>query len=54
MPRTAAVAKAPKANSAAPVEKIIPLTGQALKAKLKELSNLTKTWLTDKTLTSPV
>jgi hypothetical protein len=41
--KTAVVAKAPKDNSAAPVEKIIPLTGQALKAKLKELSNLTKT-----------
>jgi hypothetical protein len=41
--KTAAVAKAPKAKSATPIEKIIPLTGQALKAKLKELSNLTKT-----------
>jgi hypothetical protein len=41
--KTAVVVKAPKANSAAPIEKIIPLTGQALKAKLKELSNLTKT-----------
>jgi hypothetical protein len=37
--KTAAVAKA---KSAAPVEKIIPLTGKALKAKLKELSSLSK------------
>jgi hypothetical protein len=46
MPRTAAPAnkKATKAKpeSATPVEKIIPLTGKALKAKVKELSHLTK------------
>jgi AbrB-like transcriptional regulator len=44
MPRTAAPAKASKAKSEAqtPVEKIVPLTGKALQAKLKELSNLTK------------
>jgi AbrB-like transcriptional regulator len=41
--KTAAVTKAPKAKSAAPVEKILPLTGKALKAKLKELSSLSKT-----------
>jgi AbrB-like transcriptional regulator len=41
--KTTAVAKAPKAKSAAPVEKVIPLTGTALKAKLKELSSLSKT-----------
>ncbi len=46
MPRTAAPAnkKAPKAKSEAEasVEKIVPLTGKALKAKLKELSHLKK------------
>ncbi len=46
MARTAAPAskKASKAKSEAPapVEKIIPLTGKALKAKVKELSSLTK------------
>jgi AbrB-like transcriptional regulator len=46
MARTAATSnkKASKAKSetAAPVEKVIPLTGKALKAKLKELSSLTK------------
>jgi bifunctional DNA-binding transcriptional regulator/antitoxin component of YhaV-PrlF toxin-antitoxin module len=31
-----------KSESATPVEKIVPLTGKALKAKVKELSNLTK------------
>jgi hypothetical protein len=41
--KTTAVAKTPKAKSAAPVEKVIPLTGKALKAKLKELSSLSKT-----------
>jgi hypothetical protein len=36
--------KAPKAKSEAPapVEKIIPLTGKALQAKIKELSSLSK------------
>jgi hypothetical protein len=36
--------KAPKAKPEvqAPVEKIVPLTGKALKAKLKELSSLSK------------
>jgi AbrB-like transcriptional regulator len=46
MARTAAPAikKAPKekVEEQAPVEKIVPLTGKALKAKVKELSNLTK------------
>jgi AbrB-like transcriptional regulator len=46
MARTAAPTnkKAPKAKpeAQAPVEKIVPLTGKALKAKLKELSNLSK------------
>jgi hypothetical protein len=46
MPRTAATAnkKAPKAKSEAkaPVEKIVPLTGKALKTKIKELSHLKK------------
>jgi AbrB-like transcriptional regulator len=46
MARIAAPAnkKAPKAKSAtaAPVEKIVPLTGKALKAKVKELSHLKK------------
>jgi hypothetical protein len=44
MPRTATPAskKAPKSEAATPVEKIVPLTGKALKAKVKELSNLTK------------
>jgi AbrB-like transcriptional regulator len=44
MARTAAPAtkKAPKAEEQAPVEKIVPLTGKALKAKVKELSSLTK------------
>jgi AbrB-like transcriptional regulator len=52
MPRTAApankktssVGKSPKAKSEAqaPVEKITPLTGKALTAKIKELSSLTK------------
>jgi AbrB-like transcriptional regulator len=40
MPRTAAPAS--KKTAAVPVEKVIPLTGTALKAKLKELSNLPK------------
>ena len=42
--KTVAVKKAPKAKSEAesPAEKIVPLTGKALQAKLKELSNLTK------------
>jgi hypothetical protein len=34
--------KAPKAKSEAPVEKIIPLTGKALQAKIKELASLSK------------
>jgi AbrB-like transcriptional regulator len=46
MARTAAPAnkKAPKAKpeAPAPVEKIVPLTGKALKTKLKELSSLSK------------
>jgi AbrB-like transcriptional regulator len=46
MARTAAPTnkKAPKAKpeAQAPVEKIVPLTGKALKAKLKELSHLSK------------
>jgi aspartyl-tRNA synthetase len=46
MPRTAAPVskKASKAKSKAQasVEKIVPLTGKALQAKIKELSNLTK------------
>jgi AbrB-like transcriptional regulator len=46
MPKTAAPAnkKAPKTKleTAAPVEKIVPLTGRALKVKLKELSHLKK------------
>jgi hypothetical protein len=46
MARTAAPAnkKAPKVKSEAqaPVEKIVPLTGKALKTKLKELSHLKK------------
>jgi AbrB-like transcriptional regulator len=46
MPRTSATAnkKALKAKSEAkvPVEKIVPLTGKALKTKLKELSHLKK------------
>jgi AbrB-like transcriptional regulator len=45
MARTVAPAKASKAKSEAqaPVEKIVPLTGKALTAKIKELSSLTKT-----------
>jgi AbrB-like transcriptional regulator len=34
--------KAPKPEVQAPVEKIVPLIGKALKAKLKELSSLSK------------
>jgi AbrB-like transcriptional regulator len=40
--KTAPVGKSPKAKSEAPAEKIVPLTGKALKAKIKELSHLTK------------
>jgi AbrB-like transcriptional regulator len=46
MARTTATTnkKAPKAKPEAPtpIEKIVPLTGKALKAKLKELSSLSK------------
>lgn len=45
MPRnTASVEKVSKAKSqeTSPTEKIIPLTGKALKLKLKELSHLSK------------
>jgi AbrB-like transcriptional regulator len=44
MARTVAPAKASKAKPEAqtPVERITPLTGKALTAKIKELSNLTK------------
>jgi AbrB-like transcriptional regulator len=34
--------KAPKSEAPAPVEKIVPLTGKALQAKIKELASLSK------------
>jgi hypothetical protein len=40
--KSTSVGKSPKAKPEAPAEKIIPLTGKALKAKIKELSSLTK------------
>jgi hypothetical protein len=40
--KTASSVKSPKAKAEAPAEKIVPLTGKALKAKIKELSHLTK------------
>jgi AbrB-like transcriptional regulator len=40
--KSASAGKSPKAKPEAPAEKIIPLTGKALKAKIKELSSLTK------------
>jgi AbrB-like transcriptional regulator len=40
--KSASVGKSPKAKPEAPAEKITPLTGKALKAKIKELSSLTK------------
>jgi hypothetical protein len=42
MARTAAPTNK-KAEAQTPVEKIVPLTGKALQAKIKELSSLTKT-----------
>jgi AbrB-like transcriptional regulator len=40
--KTAPVGKSPKAKSESLIEKIVPLTGKALKAKVRELSHLTK------------
>jgi AbrB-like transcriptional regulator len=40
--KTPLAVKSPKAKAEALVEKIVPLTGKALKAKIKELSHLTK------------
>jgi hypothetical protein len=40
--KTPTTGKSSKAKSEVPVEKIIPLTGKALKVKIKELSSLSK------------